>query len=336
MRVTLADVAELAGVTPQTVSHVLSGTRGVRITQETRDRIIAAANELGYKPNRLARAMKTGKTKIISAWIPINRPNLSSLKFIQELHEVITKDQYDLIVSGVKSELAYAAHGDLPNIFPVDGIIAFDAQKAFKAFRGQKTNDQIPGLVLGYELFNNADTLAWDLHGASVKVMRLMLKTGSTRIVHLLPEWVESGFPNERRRRAYTETMLGQHLRPELVSATGESVAEGYRAMATYLSEGHHRPDGVFAFNDALALGAVKALESIGLRVPTDCQVWGMGDFEEAREADKPVSTMRIPFREVASCAWKLLKDRIDGKRNDSELITLPMEIIPRATSRDT
>ncbi len=332
-RVTLADVAAIAGVSVKTVSHVLSGNPTVRLPETTRAKVREAADQVGYRANRLAQAMQSGRTDLISVWIPLERLLPVYQEYLYQLSLRAQASDKGLLVSGVGQELAYAGQGETPKSWPVDGMIVIDAGKSINSFRDDSRNNQIPLSILGFEQFTNADSVGWDVALSSYQVNKSMLDSGCKSIVHISHDWVLADYPREQRRRGYAEAMEEAGLEPVFIGVKGDSSQAAREAFGEYL-ESNPVPEGVSSFNDRLAIGAILALESRGCKVPQDCQVWGFGDMPESRSWPTPVSSIRTPTVEIIEQAWTWLLERIDDPSIEPRLASIAMEILPRGTSR--
>ncbi len=332
-RVTLADVAARAGVSVQTASQILAETKGVRIANATREKVRAAAIEVGYQPNRLAQAVRTGKTKIVSLWMPSDRPAITYLRVLNGLTNVMRGSGYELMVIGLDSDAAYCKEPRTFNVFPTDGIISFDAGRAIRNFRQIPQNERIPTVIIGAEEFDHADTVSWDVLGSQKSLVSRLISNGARRIVHLTPQWVIDSYPKEQRRTGYVEAMDEAGLPSVLIGSTGESASEAKTALLGYLNSAG-TPEAVTAFTDTLALGAVRALSEKQIDCPMSCEVWGYGDYPEAADARIPISTLRVPIDELVGLAWQRLLERISDPDQPSRSVLLRMEPVKRASSK--
>jgi DNA-binding LacI/PurR family transcriptional regulator len=333
MRITLTDVAREAGVSVQTASHVLAGNLTVRLPEATRQRVKEAANKVGYRPNRLAQAMKRGKTQVIGIWMPLDRPVITYMRYLQLFSELAGRAGYDLMITGLTAEMAMTPERPLPVSFPVDGIISLDAGKAMETFRKDPQNDETPVVILGYEEVANGDSVAWDVSGAAREATQALIRAGAERIVHVTLDWILERFPREKRRTGYREAMEEAGLEPEYVGVQGETSARAEEAVLAYVQE-KGVPDAIFGFTDPLAIGAARAVQGLGVQVPEACIVWGFGDFPEGEDFRVPLSTIRAPLAAIASQAFEWLLDRIEHPERESRQVVLPMELVRRASTR--
>jgi len=312
--VTMADVARVAGVSAKTVSNVVNGYE--HVSGRTRARVERAIQELGYEVNAAARTLRSGRTGLIGLVVP----ELAQPYFAQLADEVLaaaaTRGLKVLIEPTAfrrENELA-ALQGARRRI--VDGLLF--SPVGMEQEDAAHLEVDFPLVLLGEQLFSPAvdHVTMRNVEGARAAT-DLLLDAGRRRIVVL-------GAPHENARgtskvrfegyRAALEAR-GIAVDPALVAWTDEGWhrANGARALADVLDAGA-RPDGVVAFNDALALGAVHELRSRGLRVPVDVAVVGFDDTEDARYAVPGLTTIDPGRQEIARVAVDLLCDRIEGR----------------------
>ncbi|MCE9559512.1 MAG: LacI family transcriptional regulator [Armatimonadetes bacterium] len=330
-RVTLMDVAKEAGCSVQSVSHTLSGNQAVRIPETTRQRIREAAEKVGYRPNRMAQAMKTGRSHVIGVWVSLDRPTNNSVRMLHAICERARQNEYDVMIIGLDRTMAYGAEGKPPNFWPVDGVIAIDSGKAINRFREDKTNDNVPVIVLGYEEFANADSVAWNVYECALETINRVIAAGRTDIVHLSPDWVIRDYPREQRRRGYTEAMQNAGLKPVILEVAGETSEAAEQAMRLYIAE-KGLPETVFGFTDQIAIGATRALLSGGAKVPEDTWVIGFGDSPEASDCIIPLTTLKVPNAGILDQTWEWLMSRIENHQLPTRQAVIPMEIVERAS----
>lgn len=332
-RTTLSDVAKEAGVSVQTASHVLSGNMTVRLPESTRTKVLVAAQTVGYRPNRLAQAMKRGKSGMIAVWIPLDRPTISYMRNLREISIRANRDDVDVLIVGLMSSMAYSAEGRAPSNWPVDGVIAVDAGKALRTFREDPQNDEIPAVVLGLESYANSDSVAWDVAGAMRDATRALLAKGCKRVVQVTLDWVLRDYPREQRRRGYSEAMTEAGLEPVFIATSSETSSAAETAVQTYL-QSNDIPDAFIGFTDSLAIGSARAVEAMGKRIPEDCRILGYGDYPEAEDFRIPISSLRIPVEDLTEQAWIWLKERIKGYRGAPRERILPMVFNERDSTR--
>lgn len=331
-RPTMKDVARLAGVSIQTVSVVVNGKR--EISPETRERVLAAIKQLGYQPYNVARSLRTGSTCTIALVVSdITNPFFASMAYTVE--DYAHASGYNLIL--------YNTHSDLDR---ERKYIEIATQRGVDGLLFVATKDQTPGL----ETLKTAgipvvviDRIPDNYDGPSVildnvKTGRLVaehfLDLGHTHFAHI------SGpldlLLSRERMAGFQETIAAHGLEPG-PSVPGDdnwSCASGYRAMRTLL-ENTPRPTAVFAANDRMAIGAMRAIVEAGLRIPEDISVAGVDDIEFAAFQSPPLTTVRQNLVSVATCGITLLLDILQGKEPlETRIVFEPELVIRDSTSR--
>ncbi len=332
-RVTLADVAREAGVSLQTVSLVLSGNPETRIPQATMDRVNQAAEKIHYRPNRIAQAMRQGRTNVIAIWVPLSRPNMAILRFLKGFFERSVEDGYHLMIVGVEDAMAYSAAGKRPRPWPADAVIAVDSGKAIQTFRDDPANDGTPVAVLGLEEYANADCTSYANAAGARSIGERLIQSGCRNLLFVGVDWVVRDYPREQRRRGFREAAEVGGVAISILSASGETSTAAEQAVKRYL-EGGGTADGVFAFNDSMAIGAARAFLERGARIPEDVQIVGYGDNPEAADFSIPLTTLRVPIEKIVETAWGRLLERISNPLLPTRVVEMPLEIVERASTR--
>ncbi|MFI2641915.1 LacI family DNA-binding transcriptional regulator [Streptomyces sp. NPDC018610] len=306
----LKDVAALAGVSIRTVSNVVSGTGPV--AEETRARVQAALDELGYRPNLAARNLRAGRTGLIGLVIP-------------ELHSPYFGELAGLIVEAARQRswtvVIDQTHGDgeaerrlLEGTGGrvVDGLIISPWSLRPEELTARARD--VPVVLLGEQPAPGlADRVAVDSVLAADEATAHLLGTGRRRIAaiglqpHLHNETARQRLEGHLRalRRAGLEP--DEALRRPVRSLHRQDGAEAMTALLDSAA----RPDAVFAFSDELALGALHVAHERGLRVPEDLAFVGFDDIEDGRYAHPPLTTVVPDKRQIAERALQCLADRI-------------------------
>ncbi|MCU0316625.1 MAG: LacI family transcriptional regulator [Fimbriimonadaceae bacterium] len=333
MRTTLKDVALLAGVSVQTASHVLAKNPTARISASTRAKVEQAALDLKYSPNRYAQAMKGGKTNVVGILMPLDRPHANYLRFLNAIHSESRKSGKSLMIFGLDTANAQNWEGELPPMWPVDGLISIDSGRLLKVFREDPRNDQIPLAILGREWYSNTDSVSWNLKEAAQLAVKDMVDKGSQSIVYLTPEWMIEPFPNEQRRSGYEAELAERGLRPNIIGAADESPEAGELAISQLL-KADPTIDGILCLHDMLAFGAVSACRKATKEIPADVQIWGCHNMVPPEAMSHPLSTLNAPIEACVSQAWTWLCERMSGEAPEHREKLFAMEHIRRSTSR--
>jgi LacI family transcriptional regulator len=330
-RVTLADVAQRAGVHPGTVSRALNEKTESQVNQATARRVRRAAKELGYTPNAVARGLRTRLSMTIGVIIPD-----------------LTNPIFPPIVRGIDNYLAPRGYSAL--VVNTDG-----SDTAERTLFESLMQRQVDGFIVAtghshHQLM--ADAHARGVHAVMVnrdangvpysavigddaqgirESVQHLVQLGHTKIVHL------SGPPgfstSHTRATAFTAACDEFHVLPRMVDAGAYSIEAGQRAADAVLdAEG----DAVTAFvagNDLLALGVYHSLRSHGLRCPEDVSVVGFNDMPFAGDFQPALTTVRAPHFEMGIESARLLLSGIADAESRVITVTLPVSLIVRGST---
>lgn len=313
MSVTIVDIAKQLNISHSTVSLCLNNKPGTFISETTRQKVIETAKEMGYVPNRSARALATGKTYRIAFW----SPSIEAMFFQNvacRIHHILKSSYYDMIIG----ELDLLLHDPTSKLglrkMDVDGVLMYGGNLGLLKDRLElKFPFKAPVVNMGLPYSGQLDFVEIDLYGGSCQAVDYMLavKKGN-RIAHLLGEATNN--LQDARYRAYHERLSKSGLKSELII-----VDELTRASARKCVQDHIRkngcPKGIFCANDELAIGTYRGLCELGLKVPDDVVLVGCDGIEDIDYLGAPIFTIVQPIEEMCQIAWDFLLKRM--KNND-------------------
>lgn len=309
-RPTLKDVAQAAGVSVKTVSNVVNGY--VHVSTETRTRVQRAIDELNYRPNMTARRLRSGRTGVLALTVPE-----LSVPYFAELAGLVVSTAgrrgYTVLIdqtNGVRERELVVLEGIRDHL--VDGVLLSPLRLSAADLR--ERSDRTPLVLLG-ERGLAGDHVGIDNVQAAHEATRHLIRRGCRRIAAVGAQEGPSGATAHQRLDGYRAALreAGMPVRPELiVTARAFHRAEG-AAAASLLLELPERPDGVFCFNDSLALGALWCLLTRGIAVPEQMALIGFDDSEEGRFSVPSLSTVAPDKKGIAEMSVALLLDRICG-----------------------
>jgi DNA-binding LacI/PurR family transcriptional regulator len=311
---TIRDVAQRAGVSKSLVSLVLRNSGPVR--DDKRRAVLAAIDELGYRPNAAARSLSERRTRTVG--ILLN--DLRNPWFVDLLHGVnaVLHDE-GLRALLADADLSRQIGEDLTRTFldlGVDGIIAVGTQPDASAVRTAAL--QVPTVVAGARepLLPTVDVVANDdEHGARLATDHL-LELGHQRIAHI----AGPGVVGEIRRRSFLATMAAADPASSATVQPGDTTEEGgYRAMVRLLGE-DPRPTAVLAFNDLAAIGALSAAEEFGLVIPRDLSIVGYDNTSVSRLRHLWLTTVDNASFDVGRRAARFLLRRMERPDRPAEV----------------
>lgn len=316
MGVSLKDVALRAGVSVKTVSNVVNDYP--HVTPATRARVQRVIDELGYRPNLMARHLRKGRTGIIALAVP----ELGNPYFAEVAGAVIdAAARHDRTVlldhtAGLRENEALVSRGFRAHI--IDGLILSPIQLEAEDLLARTAGP--PMVLLGEREYDAPyDHIAIDNVAAARTAVRHLLDLGRRRIAFLGARQESARQPAHLRLRGWRQEIAasGGVPREALVGATdGYDRRDGAAAMAALLDRGE-RPDAVFGYNDLVALGAMRVLSERGLRVPEDVAVVGFDDIEEGRYATVSLTTVAPDKHAIARLAVDCLLERIAAGGSD-------------------
>lgn len=340
MAATIRDVAKLAGTSVSAVSAVISGNRrhNIRVGPQTRARILAAAEQLGYTPNPLAKSLATGKTGILGLVFPYSRAftdgNPFSTQVISGVFEEVIRERFNIMLHTAIGD-DWTAVDENALLDPrVDGLLlVIPAPHSPVIARCRQTG--FPYVALVYQPDSpdvyavNADEFA----GGRLATEHL-LQSGHRRIAHLI------GHPQiastEPRRRGYLAALEAAGLSPDprLLVPAGFDYRDGYEAALSLLAlPAEQRPTAIFAANDLCAEGALRALREKGVRVPADMAVVGFDDTWFASMTQPPLTSVHMPIFEMGVEATRMLIAQVEGRPIEPRQIVLPVTLSVRETA---
>lgn len=331
-RVRLKDVADLAGVSMKTVSNVVHDYE--HVSPAMRDRVQAAIDELGYRPNLTARRLATGRTGMIALAIPeIDQFYFAELA--RHVGEEAGRRGYRVIVeqtlNDVEAERAVIRDREEGL---VDGVLFQPAR--IDTLEIARLRPGTPLVLLGEAARPlNTDHVMIDNTRAARDGVDMLLRAGRSRIAFLATVRGDITESTHLRLLGYQEALLaaGAGVDPGLVlESEGFGIEDGVAAVARALDAGV-RFDAILCRDDLFALAALRALDAAGLRVPEDVAVLGWDDTAVARWATPAISSVSPDKAALAATAFDLLIERMEGYDGIGRHRIVPHRIVERATT---
>ena len=333
---TQADVARLAQVSQATVSYVLTESAGVTIPQETRERVLAAVAELGYAPNNAARTLRTRRTMTLAGIIPdITNPFYPW--FERGIQDVADANGYSLITYNTDGDagkerraLRSAREGRVDGIVMMAFHLGPDdlqplASANVQVVALQKRTAEMSELGI--------DTLSIDNVAAARAAVEHLIHQGHTRIAMIAG--VAGTNPREEREHGYSQALDAHGLASEESLIRGGDFTEdgGYTGALELLRQ-HPLPTAIFAANDLMAIGALRALREAGVRTPGEIAVIGFDDIPAARMVHPSLSTIAQHPHELGARAATMLLERLRGEvAGAGRYVEMPFELIVRESA---
>lgn len=326
----MADVGKLAGVSAQTVSRYFAGTGYVGA--ETRLRIEAAVDELGYRFNQAARSLRVNATDTVGV-LTTGPPLHGASMLLAGLSEAAEAAGYALLTTqlgGAPGDptAPAAIHRALDRFLsaPVDGLVVTSPY-----FRIEDQLEQIwelvPVVILSGSSWPNADSAMADSHAAAVAATSHLVELGHTRILHVAGP--EDRIEAADRERGYRDVLSAAGLEPLPIARGDWSAASGH-AVATGIDLDSFT--AVFAGNDQMALGFMSAMRSHGRVAPTDYSIIGIDDMPDARYFAPPLTSVALDFRALGQAGFEMIVERIRAKKRVAHRVIAPELVVREST----
>ncbi|MDI7278150.1 MAG: LacI family DNA-binding transcriptional regulator [Anaerolineae bacterium] len=337
-RPTQEDVAREAGVSRAVVSYVINNRSGgnVRISEETRQRVLTIVERLGYQPNVNARSLRTRKTQLIAVLVP-DLTNPFYPHMIRGIQAAVEGSDYQIVVydsdDSPARERAFV-HTMLRR--HVDGVVLvsfhLDARDVQRLTRAGTRAVAIGGRLRMADI----DVVATRERPAAQEIVRYLITRGHRRIAHLAGP--QDTPPGQVRLRGYREALAEAGISyDEALVRYGTFKAEGVADLVNSAFAScapADRPTALFAANDLMAIEAMRALGRLGLRVPDDVAVCGFDNIPAAELVNPPLTTIGQDCQRMGYQAGELLLDRLSGRAaSEPRRVSVPYRLIVRDSS---
>ena len=342
MSITLRDVAEKANVSPSTVSRILNNKESkIPISEETRQRVLQAAQDVGYKPNMAARHLAQRQSfALIGAIVPKTVPAVLAHPFYMlVLHGIAQhcqEKEYAVAIYFVdtdQEEMVASVYPRIANI-PADGFI-LTSVKSNDRLVPRFQADNIPFVQIGRT--PEPDQMPphfvdVDNYGGAITAVTHLIERGHQKIATITgPQDMAAGID---RLRGFQDRLQQAHITPPSSwIAIGDFEPEsGYDAMLQILNAPEGLPTAVFAASDSMADGAYKAIYERGLRIPEDIAMIGFDDNKMYTNNIPPLTTMRQPISQLGENAADLLLQLLNDTALADHLILQPELVLRQST----
>ncbi len=328
IRPTLKDVGLAAGVDPSLVSRVLSGDPLVRVSEDTRTRILAVAQRMGYYPNALARGLSLATAQSIGLLLP----DLSNPIYAQAVigaHEAAQRLGYVLVIGSMHDgEATERAFAGLLYQGRVDGLIVASARVSDEVV-AKLLSLPAPVVIANRKVVGALASVTADDESASRLAVEHLTGLGHVRLAHLSgSDYAET---STRRKAGFLRALRSEGVQGRIV-AGGARPEDGYRA-ARRLFERSPEVTGLVVASLLSAVGVLHAAYDAGLSVPADLSVVAIHDDLLADHLVPPLTTVALPMRELGSTAVELLDDVLSGGSLRHVVVPRPPALVVRAST---
>jgi LacI family transcriptional regulator len=332
--VTIRDVARVADVHPGTVSRALNEETRALVNPETADRVLRAAEELGYRPNRIARGLKTSRSHTIGVLIPdITNPLFPPI--LRGIEDRLDEAHYtSLIVNTDNDPERERIYLEAMRAHPVDGFISATA-RLDRELLSELADWGTPLVLVNRSLEDGTvPAVTVDDRQGIARAVEHVVTLGHRRIGHVAgPQNLSTG---HRRHAGFIDAMrsAGIDASPEHIRfGAFFTEEEGARACDELLEAA---PDltAIVAANDLMAIGCYDALEERRLTCPDDISIVGFNDMPFVDRLRPPLTTVRVPQREIGTAAADMLLEQLaDRGRPATEVLLAPTLMVRGSTA---
>ena len=326
-----AEVAALAGVSRQTVSRVVNGMPNV--TEKTRKRVLAAMEELGFRPNFAGAALRGGSYRSIGLCM-YNITRVGNLATLEGIMQAAREHDFAVTMIEMGGDKPYTLADASRRMVerPVDGMI-LNMNRMAPDFEEFVPQPGVRTVILSMYAHPRCTTIDSDQYGSCELLTNYLLEHGHSNMRFVAGP--ENSISSRFREAGWRDTLGRAHvdaapmLRGDWSADSGYAMGE--RIAAEVLAGGSQAPTAVLAANDQMALGVIAALENAGLSVPDDVSVVGIDDALEGLVPHNRLTTLRFDLRGVGKLAF----EAAIGESSSIEAIHVPSTLVERSTVRD-
>lgn len=318
MKMTITDIAEIAGVSVATVSRVINN-KSKGVSDATRERIWKIIEDNNFQPSAIARGLVTKSSKIIGLLIPdITNPYYPELA--KGVEDAASEKGYNVILcDGGNSTEKELTHLDFLSEHYVSGLVYSNAVEISEAtFNKMKKQKMASVFVDSKNASGSAYNIYVDNKNAMIDIVKYLYSNGHRRIAFLGGN--PGSYSTIKRFEGYLEALDELHIPydPQLM-IEGDYVIGKARKQVRELMSRNTKFTAICCCNDLMAVGALEVFEEMGMRVPEDISVVGFDDIYLARHMRPRLTTMKQPAYEMGRKSADVLIDLIEGKANDAK-----------------
>ena len=336
-RVTSQDVARQAGVSRTTVSLVLNDVQGIQISEETRRRVIATAEEMGYVPEASAQALASRRVKIIGLLLTRSPHHIASDTFLTQildgLIEIAHQRGLRLLIDLIQAQHQKEAYLQLVRSKRIDGVILTGPRFDDEALRLLE-QEGFPTVIMGQLPGVEGCSVDVDNCTAARRAVTHLIELGHRRIACITNAALYYTAAEERLQ-GYRQALEGAGIEydPQLVRYGDFDPDSGYREMMDLLEQSPVGKPGfsaAFVASDVVAFGAKAAIRDKGMNVPREIALVGFDDVPISRYTDPPLTTVKLPARELGRVAGEYLVRIMDGEQLQGTRVLLDTQLVIR------
>jgi len=329
--VTIYDVAREANVSMATVSRVVNGNQNVK--PATRKKVLKVIEELGYRPNAVARGLASKKTTTVGVIIP-DISNSMYAELARGIEDIATMYRYNIILSNSDQnqnkelQLLETMLGK-----QVDGIV-FMSDVISTELLYEMERSPTPIVLAGsIDETNAVASVNIDYYGAAYEAVKKLVDNGHKKIAFVSGP-LSSKINKDYKLKAYTEALLdaGIDYDEKLVVECNNSYDEGMEAVSTLQP---YEPTAYFVSNDEMSIGVIHALEESGKKVPEDVEIISYENSKLARMARPMLTSIAFPLYDIGAVSMRLLTKYMNEEEIEEKQVILPYRIEERQSTKN-
>jgi LacI family transcriptional regulator len=292
--------------------------------------VFAVAQEIGYSPNPLARALATGKSGFVALWVQTLVTSYHA-QVAHAMEEALENHGYQIAVTPFgRFDQSRDTYAGIPA--GVDGMIAHEMYGDIWPLLFRDAAPQIPVVTTGiFAPPESRDHVQVDLAGASAEAVRHLVSSGRRRIAYASDDMHTRRF--DKRFMAYQSVLKDSGLEPELIHLPGQQRATIRQYIRGYIEESGC-PEAIFCHSDDVAIAVYRALVDLGLSVPGDCALVGCDGIPDTEYLPTPITTIVQPYASVCDTACRFLEQRLADPQCPPQQATFSAVLEFRDSSR--
>jgi DNA-binding LacI/PurR family transcriptional regulator len=324
------DVARLAGVSQAAVSRVF--TPGSSVSEETRSKVMSAVQQLGYRPNVIARSLVQNSTNIIG--LVVKRfTNPFYAQMIQDFTKALQEHGFWTLVLNISENQELEDALPMALQYRVDGLIITSATLSSRLAEECARSGTPVVLFNRYAADGHTHVVSCDNYEGGRMVADALLDAGHQRLAYIAGE--EASSTNRDREIGFVSRIKERGYHLTFRESAGDYVYEMGYAAAVRLLQGSYKPDAIFCANDLIAMGTLDvARYEFGLRVPDDLSIVGFDDIPASSWKSYDLTTIRQPFGTLVENTIQVLLDAIYTPETDVMMRMIAPSLIWRSTAR--
>ncbi|WP_010677125.1 LacI family DNA-binding transcriptional regulator [Bacillus timonensis] len=320
---TIRDVSKLAQVSVATVSRVLNGGY---VNHETKKRVTNAMQQLNYKPSMIAQSLNSKKSKTIALVIPnITNPYFSNLA--KAVDDVAKENGYKVLLFNTDDKdenIDY--YLNIARQKYIDGLIMATPLKDYKS------QSDVPIVVLDRVKDKSVDSVVSNNRNGGKIATQHLIDIGCRKIAHI--KGTQDITTAQERYQGYLEVLSEYNLINESLVVEGNFDLDSAKDATGKLLLEQPDIDGIFAGNDLMAVGALKAIKKMGKRIPEDVALIGFDGIDFSRYTEPELSTIAQPIYDMGALSTRVLLDKINGLSKDITFHELDVSLIKRGSTK--